>query len=135
MFCPNCGIQLPDGSKFCNNCGFKVDRKIAAPFSGNTVARPVAPAGLNQNTAQRSEKRSSSGMKKYAFIGIAAVLVVAAIVLLGEDREGGENTAAEQSAETATQETVAATTGEKQEDMAVPHWVSGTGHPAEPVSL
>jgi len=22
--CPNCGQRLPEGSKFCNNCGYKI---------------------------------------------------------------------------------------------------------------
>ena len=24
MFCPNCGKQIPDGSKFCTLCGYKI---------------------------------------------------------------------------------------------------------------
>ena len=24
MFCPNCGKQIPDGSKFCPLCGYKI---------------------------------------------------------------------------------------------------------------
>jgi uncharacterized membrane protein YvbJ len=24
MFCPNCGKEIPDGSKFCPYCGIKI---------------------------------------------------------------------------------------------------------------
>ena len=33
MFCPNCGKELPDGSKFCGFCG----ADIAAEQKGNQV--------------------------------------------------------------------------------------------------
>ncbi len=33
MFCPNCGEQLPDGSKFCGNCGYKIESAPSAPKS------------------------------------------------------------------------------------------------------
>ena len=32
MFCPNCGIEVPDGSAFCPECGTRIDgatQKIA----------------------------------------------------------------------------------------------------------
>ncbi len=33
MFCPNCGKQIPDGSKFCMSCG----KSTTAAASGHTV--------------------------------------------------------------------------------------------------
>lgn len=35
MFCPNCGTQLPDGSRFCPSCGFSL--------TGDTPADPSHP--------------------------------------------------------------------------------------------
>ena len=30
MFCPKCGTQLPDGSKFCSFCGANLSRTAVA---------------------------------------------------------------------------------------------------------
>lgn len=34
MFCPKCGKELSDTSKFCGNCGYKLEKKAA---KGNRV--------------------------------------------------------------------------------------------------
>ena len=45
MYCPNCGHQQPDDSKFCNNCGKELQAVNQAP-------NPTpAPAAENQNPA------------------------------------------------------------------------------------
>ena len=46
MFCPKCGAQVPDGTKFCPSCGAALN--AAAPASGPTpnpgpVSSPVTP--------------------------------------------------------------------------------------------
>lgn len=46
-FCPNCGTQLPDSSKFCTKCGFKqemvsVETSVQAPVIEVPVQRPVS---------------------------------------------------------------------------------------------
>ncbi|MBQ6545265.1 MAG: zinc-ribbon domain-containing protein, partial [Lachnospiraceae bacterium] len=37
MFCPNCGMQLPDTAQFCPNCG---TRLAAPPAQGAPQAAP-----------------------------------------------------------------------------------------------
>ncbi len=48
MFCPHCGTNLPDGSKFCSNCGNPVNLGANADFGasdGNAKqAQPFAQA-------------------------------------------------------------------------------------------
>lgn len=41
MFCPNCGKELEDGSRFCDNCGTPVE--LAQPVDGHTVIVPELP--------------------------------------------------------------------------------------------
>lgn len=67
MFCPNCGNQLPDGSRFCGKCGTQLD-----------VSPGVQPTGVPGPYAPVAEKpKSKAGL----VIGIvAAVVVVAGIV-------------------------------------------------------
>ena len=41
MFCPNCGTQLPDGSRFCNMCGAQLPERTGAPQAPGRMAPPV----------------------------------------------------------------------------------------------
>ena len=57
-FCPNCGAQLPDGSKFCGKCGSPIapapgrqpqpapgpDRKLLIPENTAGIPRLKIPA-------------------------------------------------------------------------------------------
>ncbi len=56
MFCPNCGTQLNDDSRFCSNCGAQIDavREVhAAPEPTDERPMPpyVDPAGTAGNVA------------------------------------------------------------------------------------
>lgn len=44
MFCENCGNQLPDGAKFCVNCGAKIEaaETTDAAIEESAVAADVA---------------------------------------------------------------------------------------------
>ncbi len=52
MFCPKCGLQNADESKFCRGCGADVSNALAAPvatalgrrLSGRTLAAPLSIA-------------------------------------------------------------------------------------------
>lgn len=80
MFCPNCGNQMEDDSKFCTACGARIEEegKAAAPSrvpavpSGNSYRAPVKPKKSRQMLVG---------------LGAAAVLIVvilaAAMSLLG----------------------------------------------------
>lgn len=49
MFCPHCGSQQPEGSKFCAVCG----RELQAPAAQATAQAPVAQMPAAQaSTAQ-----------------------------------------------------------------------------------
>ena len=56
MFCPNCGKQIPDGSKFCPYCGAKIEIvEVTKPDSkkysvqGNAGSRVVKKEKRNKN--------------------------------------------------------------------------------------
>ncbi|WP_455139370.1 zinc ribbon domain-containing protein [Thermophilibacter sp.] len=59
MFCPKCGAQVPDGTKFCPACGTPLNP--AAPAGGSApaagasgpVVTPVAPAAGDKAAAAR----------------------------------------------------------------------------------
>ena len=43
-FCSNCGAQLPDGTKFCQECGQKVSEPIAPVQEAPAAPVQEAPA-------------------------------------------------------------------------------------------
>ena len=69
MFCENCGKQLPEGAKFCLNCGAKVEAAAAANTAQEesavtadvTEAEAVtsADAGAGTETAQASGQQAA----------------------------------------------------------------------------
>ena len=81
MFCPNCGKQLPDGSRFCGFCGKSV----------NAAAQPD-PSGAKVNTERQAPPGAAPGKAaekkkfplKIVIIAAAAVvvIVIAAVILI-----------------------------------------------------
>lgn len=63
MFCPNCGKELKDGSKFCPNCGNPVPVRAAAaneetkvaPQAAEAVQQPVEPKEAAATAPTESE--------------------------------------------------------------------------------
>ena len=70
MFCPNCGNQLPDGTKFCTRCG--------APLSGEN--QPAA--GYQPPANPRPVEAQPKKPKKWGKI-LIAILVMGAAYLAG----------------------------------------------------
>lgn len=62
MFCPKCGKDLPDNSKFCKYCGSQIKNK-------GTLSHAPTSAGDDENG------------KNIIIIGLVALIVVLIIVL------------------------------------------------------
>lgn len=64
MFCRNCGAQLPDDIKFCNQCGAPQDTDTAGPAPGSAqhTARSREPQGSAHRAAgaQASQRSAQS---------------------------------------------------------------------------
>lgn len=124
MFCPNCGSQISDGSKFCTNCGSvlgtgdapgseaQADPTRVAPRPAPEPQPTVAPApepGLSPVPAQQPPRRPGRG-KVVAIVVLALLLVAAVAVIvwqvvlprLGGSQQTGDQTAQEQPAEPET---------------------------------
>lgn len=87
MFCPKCGTQNPDGSKFCSGCG-----QSLAPASQPASAPQPAPqsAAFATSRAAGPAAYSAAGAVRHAGIAVGpvwlsyaliAVLVVAGVLL------------------------------------------------------
>ncbi|MGN0075603.1 MAG: zinc-ribbon domain-containing protein [Parafannyhessea sp.] len=86
MFCPNCGSELPDDSKFCTQCGFDLSearaRANGAPadgaVGGDAGAGPVPPTSGEAPEAATGDGDGDGGRPKGK---VPKWLVVMAIVL------------------------------------------------------
>lgn len=96
MFCRKCGNQMPDGEKFCNQCGAPASPDDISPLQKQPPVMPGYPAGAEPGGAyvpppftaadsgHRTEKPKTDSRKKLRTLLIIAggVLVLAAAVLI-----------------------------------------------------
>ncbi|WP_455137916.1 zinc-ribbon domain-containing protein [Thermophilibacter sp.] len=71
MFCPQCGAQLPDGSKFCGKCGAQI---------GGAAPVPGAPASQPGPIVTPQPKKGLDPKVRLGIIGAVVVIAVAAII-------------------------------------------------------
>ena len=55
MFCTNCGAQLPDGSKFCPNCGTAIHTPVAAAVESVKEEAQEKLHDLYENVQQKAD--------------------------------------------------------------------------------
>ncbi len=97
MYCPKCGSELPDGSKFCSTCGERLSeeaQKVEA--SAGVAAETESPVSPAAETAPKEKKFAKIwkkiGGKKFIGVAVAVVIVVAAIIgvrAIVSNRSGG----------------------------------------------
>lgn len=73
MYCNNCGTQIPDGTKFCQNCGALVTSAV-------TNDSKQIPANMQTNI-KRKGKNSRKGKGCALAIILVIVLAVAAFII------------------------------------------------------
>ncbi|MBR4211640.1 MAG: zinc ribbon domain-containing protein, partial [Oscillibacter sp.] len=77
MVCPNCGETLPDGSKFCGNCGMSM-----ASQTSEEKTPPLTPPSRDNSPEAGAQEDIIVGVKKRRNIKkTAALLAVAALVV------------------------------------------------------
>ncbi len=78
MYCPNCGTEIPDDSKFCKNCG----HKISAESTQDPKTEPqVQPYIYNAETPQ-NERLGLSGCLKIILVTICMIALLAGIFIV-----------------------------------------------------
>lgn len=82
MFCPNCGKEITDGSKFCPSCGSVINEDNTV-HQDASVPPPVQNASANDlPPAQEVLSKSKKSKKKTIGIVVAIVAVIIVIALL-----------------------------------------------------
>ncbi|MDR3767435.1 MAG: YARHG domain-containing protein [Butyricicoccus sp.] len=77
MFCIHCGAKLPDGTKFCTQCGQPVDDASAAPGPAQEPIQPTQPV---RPTYRPDEPPKKSRLALFAILA-GILLIIAAIVV------------------------------------------------------
>ena len=83
MVCPNCGETLPDGSRFCGNCGKQLASQTPKE-QASAFASPVRAPFSDEVRSQRPDGRGAEdfvGIKKRRNVKKIAVLCTALVVL------------------------------------------------------
>lgn len=95
MFCPKCGSEMPDGSKFCGKCGAQIAAvpgqgasgapgMPGASSTGPSQGAPQAPQGAPVAPgAPGASGTAAPRSKKGLIIGIVAAVAVVAVVIFG----------------------------------------------------
>ena len=78
MFCPNCGKQLPDGSRFCDSCGAQLE---AAPPVQQPTQQPIQQQ-YQQPYIQQATYPEPRKKMPWGLIGGAAAAVAVLVVAL-----------------------------------------------------
>lgn len=77
MYCPKCGNQMPDGSKFCAKCGTAVEQPQASGGAVDPSAASAATGAGPEGAGAPAPKKGRKGL----VIGVAAAVVVIVVVL------------------------------------------------------
>lgn len=79
MFCPKCGKEIKDGSKFCKHCGAKIK-----PKNDNANATATNAKSTTTNAKTTTTTASSDDSTKKIIIGVLiAAIVILAVVFVG----------------------------------------------------
>lgn len=91
MFCPHCGTQLPDGSKFCASCGANLETAPAQPEQTASPAPEAKPAPAPAAaTAVSTTKKVHMKMPKFLAAGIV-ILILIVVALIISSMSGSAN--------------------------------------------
>lgn len=91
MYCPNCGQQLPDSTKFCINCGKAlqiVQKQPTSNYQPVVTATPVAPPPINQVPVQPMPTRRKPWYKRWWIWVIVGVVITGLGASFGRRSDG-----------------------------------------------
>ena len=73
--CPKCGQSLPDGSVFCQYCGFKIETVDSAPDDSGEPTPVVSDADSRQSGNSHFRRKPKTKLKPVLWIVLAVVIL------------------------------------------------------------
>lgn len=61
MNCSKCGAQIPDGSRFCEKCGYKIEQEVEQEVAGKAVIDAERDKVAEPEPAPAAKKDAGSG--------------------------------------------------------------------------
>ena len=90
-FCPSCGAEKKEGSKFCHNCGYNFENAVSEAVQNddfNTQVNPQVNANPNPNVQSSQNSHTISKVLGYIFaILIPIIGIVFGIYLVTREEE------------------------------------------------
>ena len=86
MYCTKCGEQVPDGNKFCSNCGTEVlniTEDQGNDLIPNQPVRPEVIVNNEEKPTQPQPKKKNNKVLLIVLIAIGAVVILIALALFG----------------------------------------------------
>lgn len=83
MFCPKCGLQNGDETKFCRGCGAELTR-VMASLEANVVDRMAKLKKPTRSLGERSVILYSRGIRG-VLTGVGFLVVAALMLVFGQD--------------------------------------------------
>ena len=83
MFCPTCGAKIPDGTKFCGQCGQAL-AATQSPVTTSTVATLTAPPQVSTSRPRASPRTTLVLAIGFFVGGLIGFLMRPSVLLIGQ---------------------------------------------------
>ena len=112
MKCPNCGTDIPDDSKFCNECGTAIEAKHveksdaqqpSANSDATKAASPTLADGDKGNSQKKAHKKKEGKKSRGRTIAIVVIVIFVLMIAAG----AAQGNKSDSSSSTTTQATPA----------------------------
>ena len=81
MFCPNCGIEVPDDMAFCPECGTKIASGLGSSQKNKESKQSTPPTSNSKKKEKNNKEGNFSGIIVKAAIGLVSIGAIALLVL------------------------------------------------------
>lgn len=74
MFCQQCGNQVPDGSQFCNRCGYQFNQYQPTQSQPQPQQQPIRPQYNTSQPQQQPQNNQNAGCGLFVALFVVAII-------------------------------------------------------------